>query len=122
MARTNLDAGRLRHRISICEYVTEPDSLGRDKLVLREKASCRAEIKPVRGNEYLTYYKDTNSLIYKITIRYRKGIVPSDVIKFRGRKFEITSVINPDEVNHYLEIMCTETLNSDIEEGKENGL
>lgn len=121
MARTILDAGRLRHKVEIWKWTETADDLGRKKVVLSLHAKAYAEIKPLRGNEYLNYYKDTNSLVHKVTMRYRADLVPSDVLKFRGRQFQINSIINVDEVNHYLEVMCTEIIGEKLAEAQPTG-
>ena len=77
--------------------------------LLAKKAVVRAELKPVRGTEFLEYYRDANALQYKITIRYRPDLTEKDVILYGSRQFEINSIININEDNVALEIYCTES-------------
>lgn len=103
-----LKVGRLKKRVGIWGYTEAPNPLGGTKTVLTEKATVWAEMKPMRGTEFLEYYKDANALQYKITIRYRPGISEKDVLVHGDRQFEINSIINVEEDNVALEIYCTE--------------
>lgn len=104
----SLDAGRLKKRIIIHGYMEVDNPLGGKKVALVKKAEVWAELKPVRGTEFLEYYRDSNALQYKITIRYRDGITEKDVLVYGKRQFEINSIININEDNVALEIYCTE--------------
>ena len=104
-----LDAGRLTKRIEIWEYRDRKTELGNRRAELAKKAEVWADMHPVRGTEFLEYYRDANALQYKITIRYRPGITEKDVLVRGKRQFEINSIINVNEENVALEIYCTET-------------
>ena len=68
------------------------------------------EIRPLRGSNYLEYYREVHDLAYKITIRYIPDLRPSDVLVWKGRQFIINSIINPEEQTYILEVMCTEKI------------
>lgn len=103
-----LSAGRLKKKIRIYGYRERDSPLGGEKVSLVKKSEAWAEMKPLRGTEFLEYYKDANALQYKVTIRYRKGITEKDVLVYGRRQFEINSIININEENVALEIYCTE--------------
>ena len=111
-----LDAGRLKKRISIYGYQEVTDDLGQKSTRIVKKASVWAEIKPVRGMEFLEYYRDANELQYKITVRYRKGLKEKDVIVRGKTQYEINSIIDIDEEHIALEIYCTESKDKKIPE------
>lgn len=104
----SLNSGRLKKKIVIYGYQSMQNPLGGEKVLLEKKAIVWAEMKPVRGTEFLEYYKDANALQYKITIRYRSGVTEKDVLEYNDRQFEINSIININEENVALEIYCTE--------------
>lgn len=104
-----LDAGRLNKKVTIYGYTEIDSPLGGKKVALAKKAKVWAELKPVRGTEFLEYYRDTNELQYKITIRYRPDVTEKDVILYKKRQFEINSIININEDDVALEIYCTES-------------
>lgn len=105
----SLNAGRLRKKVDIYGYREIDSELGGKKVVLAKKATVWAELRPVRGTEFLEYYRETNALQYKITIRYRPDLTEKDVLLYGSRQFEINSIININEDNVALEIYCTES-------------
>lgn len=111
----SLNAGHLRKKVDIYGYQETDSPLGGEKVILAKKATVRAELKPVRGAEFLEYYRDANALQYKITIRYRPDLTEKDVILYGKRQFEINSIININEDNVALEIYCTEQKDKVIE-------
>ena len=105
----SINLGRLNKRVSIYSYMEIETSLGASKTVLKKTASVWAELRPVRGTEFLEYYREANALQYKVTIRWRKGLTEKDVLVFEGRQFEINSIINIMEGKSYMEVYCTES-------------
>ena len=108
-----VDPGRLNKRVGIFRYEEFETELGQRKTGLHQVATVWAEVKPVRGTEFLEYYKDSNALQFKITMRYRE-LTEKDVLVYQGRQFEIDSVINIMEAGLYLEIYCTESKDNKI--------
>ena len=89
-------------------YQDVPDGLGD---VVARLAPCRtvyAEIRPVRGNEYTEYYKDLHEMSVKITMRFLEDLLPTDVLSWKGKQYLINSIINPEQQDYILEVMCTE--------------
>lgn len=103
-----IDPGRLNKRITIMRYEDAPGELGDVVHRLVPYKRMYAEVRPLRGKEYLEYHKDTNSMEYKVTVRYQPGITEKDVIAFGKRQLEIESIININEGDHTLEIHCVE--------------
>ena len=93
-----LDAGRLNKRISIYGYQDVENALGESRTVLTKKATVHAEIHPVRGQEFLEYYREANKLQLKITIRFPKT--------FKVTEDDVIIDVNDEHVA--LEIYCTE--------------
>ncbi|MSS91368.1 phage head closure protein [Eisenbergiella tayi] len=105
-----INPGRLKKRITIMRYQDTENSLGNLVSQLLPYKTVYAEIRPVRGKEYQEYYKDTNSLEYKITIRFLPDLQPADVLVYHEKQFLINSIINVEEQGYIQEIMCTEKL------------
>nr|DAF45778.1 MAG TPA: Putative head tail adaptor [Siphoviridae sp. ctmP938] len=108
-----LNPGRLSRRVTICRYSEGSSELGSMEVVLRPLKEVWAEIRPLRGNEQLEYYKITNRETYKITIRFT-DITEKDVIVFKGRQFRINYMLNPLEANYYLELFVTEDKDHEV--------
>lgn len=101
--------GHLRHRITIEDY----KEVGRNQYnepiydwdVLAE---VWASIEPISGREYWANVQIMAEVTHRIRIRYLPELKPTMLIKFKGREFNITSIINWQERNIDLQIMCKE--------------
>lgn len=103
-----MDIGRTNKRITFCRYEEKENALSQTAQILTEVKTVWASVEPTRGREYQEAQRIRPELTYKVTTRYHKGITPDMLIKFKGRYFNIISIINPRERNALLEIVCTE--------------
>ncbi len=103
-----MDIGRTNKRVTFCRYEEKENGLSQMGQVLTEVKTVWASVEPTRGREYQEAQRVRPELTYKITTRYHKGITPDMSIKFKGRFFNIISIINVREQNAMLEIVCTE--------------
>lgn len=103
-----LNAGRLRHKVTFLQYVDTPDEYGRKVPTLQEVKTVWAEVKPMRGYEYLEYYREKNKVQTKVTCRYFEGCSENMVVKVNGKLHEITAVIDIEDLHVALEIMIQE--------------
>ena len=110
-----VNPGRLNKRVKILRYEEYMTELGQKKTRLREVATVWAELRPVRGTEFLEYYKEANALEFKVTMRRRSDLTEKDVLVYKGRQFEINAVINVMEADIYMEIYCTESKDKVLE-------
>ena len=104
----SINAGRLKKHIEVWRYVDTVNAVGSNVNKLEKVKTLYGEIRPVRGNEYTEYYKEMHELSIKITIRYWEGLKITDVLQYHGVQYEINSIINPEEENYILEVMCIE--------------
>src|SRR5260370_37961944 len=104
---SKLAAGKLRHRIDIVAPSGAQDSMGGTpdtnyKLVKKTWASIEA----VTGKDQLAAGAFIETVTHKVTVRYDKSINASQWIFFKGRQFQITAVMNPDETTKLLVILA----------------
>ncbi|HEC2149318.1 TPA: phage head closure protein [Staphylococcus delphini] len=95
-------AYHFNNRIKIVERVSSgpmPDSYT-EKLI----AEPWADIKTIRGNEYLGSGLTTSEIPVRFIIRYRDGITPKQRIKWKDLDFNIESVQNDNGKNETLTI------------------
>ena len=104
-----MNVGKMRNRITFVRPATEKDKLGGYKDDYVDVATTWAQITPVSGKEYLTQVRE-NTVSHKIYCRYREGITPQLRIRFGERMFRILSVINWEERNEGMTLMCEETV------------
>lgn len=108
-----MDIGRTNKRITFCRYEEKENALSQTEQTLTEVKTVWASVEPTRGREYQEAQRVRSELTYKITTRCHKGITPDMFIKFKDRFFNIISIINVNERNKMLEIICTEKIGLD---------
>lgn len=67
-----------------------------------------ASIEPIRGREYVLLQNTQAELTTRIRMRYRPGITPAIRVLCQDRVFNIQSVIDINEQQRHLELMCIE--------------
>nr|DAN33075.1 MAG TPA: putative head tail adaptor [Caudoviricetes sp.] len=104
----NMDGvGRLTKRIEILGYRDiETDGITKQQLVPVIPNRVWARIEPLRGRQYLEMYKEKVDELYKITIRYRKGITDGVLIRYKDVVYKVKTVLDPYEEHTKLELMC----------------
>lgn len=104
-------AGRLRHKITIQAPNPSVDAGGgrADPWASPTKiCDAQASIEPLRGYEQFRYMQLEDAVTHRIRMRYRSGILAKHRVVFGSRTFNIRSVINIQERNKVLELMCEE--------------
>ena len=98
----------LNRRIRILKYVETGDEYGLTHQTLQDVIghTIWARIEPARGKTYYEQTRDKVELITKITIRYRKNIDETMLVKYGEKTYKITSVVDPYEEHVKLELMC----------------
>jgi SPP1 family predicted phage head-tail adaptor len=102
--------GKLRHRITI-EQVTETQDI--DGSVIETWttfATAQASIEPVSGREYFAAQSTQAEVTHRIRLRYLSGVTPKMRVNYNSRIFDILSVININERNRELQLMCRESV------------
>lgn len=112
-----IEIGKLNKRITFQKLdMSATDSMGQTKPQWVNLKPVWASFRPVRGyeaDEAARKFREERT--YKATIRYRPGISSDMRILFKGRLFEIKSVVNVNEANYKLEIECTEYVERGVE-------
>ena len=105
-------AGDLRHKITIQTRTEVSDGMGGYTETWADTYGAWAAVWPIRGPERLNYMQLESQISHRIRIRYRNGITRKHRIIFHdvdgNRTFNIKEIINPDERNISLELLCTE--------------
>ncbi|WP_164906074.1 phage head closure protein [Gudongella oleilytica] len=100
--------GRLRQRIVIEESIAGRDSFGAETSGWIQFAKVWADVAPVSGREFLAFKQINAEISTKVTIRYLAGVTTEMRVLFKDRIFEINSIINIEEKNVSLLLMCKE--------------
>lgn len=99
-------AGRLRHYITI-QTVTITNDV---ESWADTHANVPASIEPLRGREFWESQTVSAETAYRVTIRYRSGVLPTMRVKWGTRIFRINAVLNIEERNRELHLMCVEVV------------
>jgi len=102
-------AGKLRHRISIERAIETQDSSYNEAMLQWVLfAEVSASINPLSGRELIRAKQVELEVDTEVIIRYLDGLSPKMRIVYRDRVFEILSVINTEERNRELRLLCSE--------------
>ena len=104
-----MQSGDLNKRIEIQAATRVSDDMGGFGEVFSTIATVWAAIWPTSAKE-LTQSMQTDMVITRrIRIQYRSTFRPSWRLKFGNRYFNIVSILNPNEKNEYLDLICRES-------------
>lgn len=100
-----VDAGRLNQRVEFHRLTTAANPGGLNPTRSRELYAARwARVEQVGGDERDERQGVQTSTHYIIQLRYLDGVLPTDVLVFRGRQLEIESIVDPDSSKRFLKI------------------
>jgi len=102
--------GSLNKRITFQHEEKTEDGMGGYDSVWTDSSKAWAAIWPTSAKEQIQSAKETMVISHRIRVRYRSGILSSYRIKFRNRYFNIVSIINPEERNEWLDLLCKEAI------------
>ena len=101
-------AGRLRKKIFIQNTTSTRDAYGSDVTTWEDFAQNRwASVEPLRGTEGILGRAFQNKVDTRFTIRYIAGLKGNMRILYNQEAYDIESIINVDERNRELQILCS---------------
>ena len=106
-----MNIGKLRHRITNLRQVNEVNDYGASTQTWKRVATVWADVRPLSGREYFSAQQVQSEVTTQIWLRHIEGIKPTMKVKFGEREFEILSVLNTQERDVSLQLMCKETGN-----------
>ncbi|WP_421724238.1 phage head closure protein [Bauldia sp.] len=96
-----LDAGALRHRMTIESAVGASDGAGGESIVWNAVASVWARIRPLDETERIIAGHVTGVVTHTVTMRHRADIAGGMRIVYRGRVFRVLVASDPDETRRF---------------------
>lgn len=100
--------GELNHRIKLEQLLVEKDNLEQEIETWQLAYEVWADIKPLSGKEYFKARQTKSDIMVQVTIRYRPQIHNHMRMLFNNQIYEIVSVINVNQENRYLQLLCKE--------------
>lgn len=108
--RYRINPGEYRHIITIQKKTDIQNEYGEEIEEWADVVTTRAGLYPISGKEFFAAETINSEVTHKVNIRYipNKVITPDMRVKFGDRTFHINSVINFQERNVELQLMCKE--------------
>jgi len=106
----NVRAGKLRHRVTIRESTETRGDTGQITLTWSDLRTVWASVEPLRAQELLVAQQTEAQVTHRVRMRYWSDVTPQKQLVHDGRTFQIASVLNKDERNNELELICVEIL------------
>ena len=106
--------GRLRHRIVIQQppdvNQAPQDEYGAETPAWTTFATVWASVEPLQGRERLASQEVQAEVSHRMRLRHLEGLSSRMRVSFDGRIFGITDVINPEERDEEMQLMCVERM------------
>ena len=103
-----MNIGKLRHRVKLQGLTENQDGYGQAVKSYTTYATVWASIEPLQGRELEHAKQISAETNHRVTIRYNSDITVEGRVVFGDRTFEITAVLDTDERNRELVLMCSE--------------
>jgi SPP1 family predicted phage head-tail adaptor len=106
-------ARKLMHKVTIQQATDTLDSAGEPIQTWATYATRSAEVMPMGGRETFRlqqYYADATAVIRLRYDSLTKAITPEMRVSFDSRIFNIESMINVDELNREIKLVCKENV------------
>lgn len=112
MPRKMLRSGSLRHLITVQVNTTSRDAYGGITNSWATYLTTRSSINPVGGGQRVGSDKVTNDRSFEFMFRYdpsKNPVSPKHRISWDSRTFDIESILEYDERQHFVTVQATET-------------
>ena len=115
----SINPGQLKHKITLQVPTTGENEIGEDEPEYITFSTTFASIEGLKGTQYIEAKKVRDELTFKVIIRYRPGVTNQMRIKYSKRNepdryFIIEDIINLNEYNRILQIICYEKVYKDV--------
>ena len=101
-------AGRLRHRVELQENTPTVDARGDPVPDWSTYATVWAAVEPLSGAELVRFQQVQAETTCRVVMRYNADVSADDKILHDSRTLQVLSVINRDDRNIELELLCKE--------------
>lgn len=103
-------SGELRHRVTIQHKVATQNAYGEEIIDWQTWKTAWAAVEPLTGREFMDAERAGAEVTHRIRIRQRDGLLPSMRVSWDSRLFDIESVLNLEERDREMQLMCREVV------------
>ena len=100
--------GKMRYRVKVERATNTRDAGGGLSQDFNPVTTIYANIKPKNANSVYRQGMLQEKVTHEITIRYMKNIDTNSKITFGTRSFAVNGIINVDERDRFLTLLCEE--------------
>lgn len=107
-----MNFSKLRHRVTLLRPSgAVKNSMNEDVPSYVPVKTVWACVQPMTGKEYAEAQKIRAETTYKIAMRHFPGLLPDMRLEYKGRRFDIISVLNLGEKNEEMQLVAVEAVN-----------
>lgn len=106
-----LAAGSFHERITLQSKSATRNAIGEEVVVWTDRATVWADVRPIRGREFFAAAQMQATIDTVASIRYRADVVAEWRLLWRGRPYDIRSVIDVGARRERIELMCQSGVN-----------
>lgn len=99
-----------RHLLTIEQPSNSLNDFGETTQTWSTFATVFGAVQGIAGREYIIANNKSAEMDYRIFTEYVDNVKPTMRVKFGSRIFAIVSVINVDELNRELQLLCKEVV------------
>lgn len=103
-----MQAGRLRHRVTIQQPVETRNAFGEAIKTWSTVATIYASVEPLSGREMFDAEQVQSEISHRVRLRYRSGLTTRMRLLYGSRVLHIQAVIDVKERHQELQLMCRE--------------
>ena len=100
--------GKLRHRIGIQTSSDTQNAYGEIEKAWTTAKTVWASVEPLTGRELFQAQQVVATASHRVRIRYDSTVTETSRVLFGSRIFDINAIMNRDERNAEIELLCTE--------------
>ncbi len=108
MKRSEVNAGELRHRLAIQSKTNSVTAHGSFTENWSTDDTVYGAVLPLTGKEFFADDSVESNVSHRIVIRYYSGLTASQRFLWGSRAFNIVAVLNTEERNRKMLVMCLE--------------
>lgn len=100
--------GDLTHRVTLQKPTRTADGMGGYTVTWSDEEQCWAAIWPVSATERIQAGQQASSITHRVRLRYREDLRADWRIQYGTRYFAILGIVNPNESDRMLDVLCQE--------------
>lgn len=105
-----MNSGELRHRVELQSATPVANGMGGFTDTWATVVTVWGAVWPVSAAEQVKAGAQTMTATHRIRIRYYEPVRASWRVKFGARYFSIGAIVNKDERNYQMDLVCSEVV------------